>query len=152
MLCFKRKLLIFKEKGVVVPTFMKQEVLNRLKDYFRAQPKVAMAFLFGSRSRGRNGPESDYDFGVYFQPGYTCQDIYQIWNELEDMLKKQVDLLVLNETTPLLAWTAIKGRRLFVRDANFYLQYMLSISREAEDFQQFLLDWWSWRMKVRGEV
>ncbi|MGB9847045.1 MAG: type VII toxin-antitoxin system MntA family adenylyltransferase antitoxin [Desulfotomaculales bacterium] len=131
---------------------MNQDILARLRDYFRSHPKVAMAFLFGSRSRGRNGPDSDFDFGVYFLPEYTRRDIYRMWNELEDLLGKQVDLVVLNETTPLLAWTALKGRRLFVRDANFYLRYMLSISREAEDFQQFLLDWWRWRMKIRGAV
>jgi hypothetical protein len=75
-----------------------------------------------------------------------------MWNELEDMLGLKVDLLVLNETTPSLAWTALKGKRLFIRDQSFYIPYMLDISREAEDFQQFLLDWWRWRMKIRGSV
>ncbi len=29
---------------------------------------------------------------------------------------------------------------------------MLDISREAEDFQQYMLDWWRWRMKIRGTM
>ncbi|MBC7324105.1 MAG: nucleotidyltransferase domain-containing protein, partial [Moorella sp. (in: Bacteria)] len=110
------------------------------------------AFLFGSRAMERAGADSDVDIGVYLEPGYTRRDIYQMWNELEDMLGLKVDLLVLNETTPSLAWTALKGKRLFIRDQSFYIPYMLDISREAEDFQQFLLDWWRWRMKIRGEV
>ncbi|GEA14885.1 hypothetical protein E308F_11290 [Moorella sp. E308F] len=111
-----------------------------------------MAFLFGSRAKGRARQGSDADVGVYLEPGYTRQDIYRIWNELEDMLGLKVDLLVLNEATPSLIWTVLKGKPLFIRDQSFYIQYMLDISREAEDFQQFLLDWWRWRMKIRGSV
>lgn len=131
---------------------MDQDVLTQLQNYFRSHPKAAMAFLFGSQAWERSGPDSDVDLGVYFQPGYTREDVYRMWNQLEDLLKKQVDLLVLNETTPSLAWAALKGKRLLVRDFNFYLRYMLDISREAEDFQQFLLDWWRWRMKIKGVV
>ncbi|CEP67376.1 Nucleotidyl transferase domain [Moorella glycerini] len=131
---------------------MDKKIYTQLKDYFSEQQNIRMAFLFGSRARGRAGAESDVDIGVYFEPGYTRRDIYQMWNELEDMLGLKVDLLVLNETTPSLAWTALKGKRLFIRDQSFYIRYMLDISREAEDFQQFLLDWWRWRMKIRGAV
>ncbi|MEW8959174.1 MAG: nucleotidyltransferase domain-containing protein [Moorella sp. (in: firmicutes)] len=125
---------------------------KQLKSYFNEQQNIRMAFLFGSRAKGRARPGSDADVGIYLEPGYTRQDIYRIWNELEDMLGLKVDLLVLNEATPSLVWTALKGKPLFIRDQSFYIRYMLDISREAEDFQQFLLDWWRWRMKIRGSV
>ncbi|KYH32740.1 type VII toxin-antitoxin system MntA family adenylyltransferase antitoxin [Neomoorella mulderi] len=131
---------------------MDKKIYMQLKDYFSEQQNIRMAFLFGSRARERARADSDVDIGVYLEPGYTRRDIYQMWNELEDMLGLKVDLLVLNETTPSLAWTALKGKRLFIRDQSFYIPYMLDISREAEDFQQFLLDWWRWRMKIRGAV
>ncbi|WP_338824698.1 hypothetical protein MHOCP_02980 [Moorella humiferrea] len=131
---------------------MDKKIYKQLKSYFNEQQNIRMAFLFGSRAKGRARPGSDADVGIYLEPGYTRQDIYRIWNELEDMLGLKVDLLVLNEATPSLAWTALKGKRLFIRDQSFYIQYMLDISREAEDFQQFLLDWWRWRMKIRGSV
>ncbi|GEA17687.1 MAG: uncharacterized protein PWR22_1484 [Moorella sp. (in: firmicutes)] len=131
---------------------MDKKIYKQLKSYFNEQQNIRMAFLFGSRARERAGADSDVDIGVYLEPGYTRRDIYQMWNELEDMLGLKVDLLVLNETTPSLAWTALKGKRLFIRDQSFYIPYMLDISREAEDFQQFLLDWWRWRMKIRGSV
>ncbi|MGI6285867.1 nucleotidyltransferase domain-containing protein [Neomoorella humiferrea] len=131
---------------------MDKKIYKQLKSYFNEQQNIRMAFLFGSRAKGRARPGSDADVGIYLEPGYTRQDIYRIWNELEDMLGLKVDLLVLNETTPSLAWTALKGKPLFIRDQSFYIRYMLDISREAEDFQQFLLDWWRWRMKIRGSV
>ncbi|WP_338833930.1 hypothetical protein MHLNE_03080 [Moorella humiferrea] len=131
---------------------MDKKIYKQLKSYFNEQQNIRMAFLFGSLAKGRARPGSDADVGIYLEPGYTRQDIYRIWNELEDMLGLKVDLLVLNEATPSLVWTALKGKRLFIRDQSFYIQYMLDISREAEDFQQFLLDWWRWRMKIRGSV
>ncbi|WP_406678655.1 type VII toxin-antitoxin system MntA family adenylyltransferase antitoxin [Moorella sp. ACPs] len=131
---------------------MDKKIYEQLKSYFNEQQNIRMAFLFGSRAKGRARPGSDADVGVYLEPGYTRQDIYRIWNELEDMLGLKVDLLVLNEATPSLIWTVLKGKPLFIRDQSFYIQYMLDISREAEDFQQFLLDWWRWRMKIRGSV
>lgn len=131
---------------------MDKKIYKQLKSYFNEQQNIRMAFLFGSRAKGRVRPGSDADVGIYLEPDYTRQDIYRIWNELEDMLGLKVDLLVLNETTPSLAWTALKGKPLFIRDQSFYIQYMLDISREVEDFQQFLLDWWRWRMKIRGSV
>ncbi|QGP92764.1 Polymerase beta, Nucleotidyltransferase [Neomoorella glycerini] len=131
---------------------MDKRIYEQLKDYFSEQQSIRMAFLFGSRAKGRAGAESDVDLGVYLEPGYTRQDIYQMWNELEDMLGTKVDLLVLNEATPSMAWAALKGKRLYIRDQSFYIQYLLDISREAEDFQQYVLDWWRWRMKIRGAV
>ncbi|PRR76189.1 type VII toxin-antitoxin system MntA family adenylyltransferase antitoxin [Neomoorella humiferrea] len=131
---------------------MDKKIYKQLKSYFNEQQNIQMAFLFGSRAKGRARPGSDADVGIYLEPGYTRQDIYRIWNELEDMLGLKVDLLVLNEATPSLVWTALKGKPLFIRDQSFYIRYMLDISREAEDFQQFLLDWWRWRMKIRGSV
>lgn len=129
-----------------------ENMFNQLRAFFSDHLNVGMAFLFGSRARGKTGPESDVDIAIYLLPGYTRQNIYDIWNALEDMLRKKVDLLLLNDSAPLLAWSALKGKRLFIRDSNFYVQYMLDISREAEDFQAYVLDWWRWRMKIKGAV
>ncbi|WP_258360067.1 type VII toxin-antitoxin system MntA family adenylyltransferase antitoxin [Moorella sulfitireducens] len=131
---------------------MDDKIYEQLKSYFNERQNIRLAFLFGSRARGRAGAASDVDIGVFLEPGYTRQDIYQMWNELEDMLGTKVDLLDLNEATPSMAWAALKGKRLYIGDQSFYIQYLLDISREAEDFQQYVLDWWRWRMKIRGAV
>jgi predicted nucleotidyltransferase len=36
-----------------------------LSDVFASFPEVKLAYFFGSRSRGTEGPLSDYDFAVY---------------------------------------------------------------------------------------
>lgn len=38
-----------------------------LTQYFEKESSVALAFLFGSRAKGREGEISDWDIAVYFK-------------------------------------------------------------------------------------
>lgn len=126
------------------------DIAARLGHFFSHRANIRMAFLFGSQARGKAGALSDVDVAVFFEPGYTQDDVALLWNELEDMLKKNVDLLVLNNAAPVLAWPALRGKPLLIRDRRFYLEYMLETSREAEDFMEYIVDLWRWRMRIRG--
>lgn len=69
--------------------------------------------LFGSVARGEDGPESDVDFLVRFEPGTTLLDQAGLISEFERLLGRKVDVVsdrglkerirdrVLREATPL---------------------------------------------------
>ncbi len=69
--------------------------------------------MFGSVARGDDGPESDVDFLVRFDPGTTLFDQVGLISELEDLLGRRVDVVserglkerirdrVFHEATPL---------------------------------------------------
>lgn len=69
--------------------------------------------LFGSVARGEDGPESDVDFLVRFEPGTTLLDQVGLIIEFERLLGRKVDVVsdrglkkrirdqVLREATPL---------------------------------------------------
>lgn len=69
--------------------------------------------LFGSVARGEDGPESDVDFLVRFEPGTTLLDQAGLIIEFERLLGRKVDVVsdrglkerirdrVLREATPL---------------------------------------------------
>ena len=44
---------------------MDAKTRESLSDVFASFPEVKLAYFFGSRSRGMEGPLSDYDFAVY---------------------------------------------------------------------------------------
>ena len=122
-----------------------------LEKYFISRTDVRLAFLFGSAARGRLSRESDVDIAVYFEGGYSLNSKNDLWRDLERLLDREVDLLVLNKDNPTLAWSAMRGVPLLIRDYTFYLDYMLQVSREAEDFQDFIIDLWKMRTALRGE-
>ena len=45
---------------------MEKVNLKKLKKIFEAEPKVRLAYFFGSAATGEKGPLGDYDFVVYF--------------------------------------------------------------------------------------
>ncbi|MHB1126527.1 MAG: type VII toxin-antitoxin system MntA family adenylyltransferase antitoxin [Bacillota bacterium] len=122
-----------------------------LKEYFADRENVVMAFLFGSMARGAERLDSDADVAVYLTDNYRPDDVNKLWGEIELLLKRDVDLLILNKDNPTVNWSAIRGIPLIIRDRSQYLEYMLRVSREAEDFQDFVIDLFKLKARRRGE-
>lgn len=49
--------------------------------------------VFGSVARGEDGPESDIDFLVEFEPGASLMDLLRIQDQLEEFLACRVDVI-----------------------------------------------------------
>lgn len=80
---------------------------------------------------------------------YDKKEALNIWKELEDFLKTDVDLVILNNAKPPIFWEALRGEKIIIRDHNFYLDYFLEISSEALDIKNFILEVYSLRKKMR---
>ena len=126
--------------------------LKSLEKYFLENPKVSMAFLFGSQVKGQALFDSDVDIAVYFKlqerrleweeigeyPGVT-----EIWTETEKILGENVDILVLNKAPSLIAFDALSTAiPLVIKDGMLYLRFLLFISSAAMDFKEFIEDYW----------
>ncbi|MEW6739268.1 MAG: nucleotidyltransferase domain-containing protein [Nitrospirota bacterium] len=123
--------------------------LKTLKNYFQNRPDVAFAFLFGSYAKGTATKLSDVDIAVYFYPEkrhpveyeeevfYNGED--EIWADMERILKKEVDLLVLNRVSSSVAASAIRGVPLVISDWGLYLDFMEVVISEADDFMDFII-------------
>lgn len=73
---------------------MKKNLIKILKEYFSSQP-IEKAWLFGSVTRGEEGPESDVDILVKFDPDGNVGLFKHasMISDLENLLKKSVDLV-----------------------------------------------------------
>lgn len=71
---------------------MEDSILLKLKEYFKNQP-VSKAWLFGSRSRDDYRKDSDYDILVSFDDGVGLLKYSSMISDLENLLKKGVDLV-----------------------------------------------------------
>ncbi len=127
---------------------------KKLKRYFEGRDDVVMAFLFGSRAKKREMSGSDWDIAVYFKPeknyieweehdrNYPEEDC--VWNDCIDILKTDnVDLLVLNRAPADVADEAINGIPIVIKDRDLWLNFMLIVTREAEDYRNFVDEYYA---------
>ena len=134
--------------------------LNKIRDYLFKRHEISMAFLFGSEANSSPGLESDLDIAIYFRTThgeiewesptrYPTED--RIWLDLERLAGKEVDLLVLNRAPATIVDTVLReGKPLFIRDRKTYLDLLIPVSQEAEDYRDFIEDFY--RIKYRCPV
>lgn len=105
------------------------EHLPALRDVF-IQHGVVLAYLFGSQAEGTARPSSDIDLAVLLPPGTPREGFFDVRlsliNAAMDVLHTdKVDLVVLNEATPLLMHQVVKFGRVLYEDP---------VTRPAIDF------------------
>ena len=115
-----------------------------LKNIFRSFPDVKLAYIFGSRANGEEGPLSDYDFAVYFdlKDKIRMSDIrFQLSDKLSRELKTdKIDLVVLNMTEgPELKYNIIKDGRVIYEEEPYKLLFEPRVLNEYFDFRAMLL-------------
>jgi predicted nucleotidyltransferase len=131
---------------------METDQLSQLSQFFENKPEIALAFLFGSQAKGYARQVSDFDIAVWFKDNPTLRQIDQLWLEVERLVQREVDLVVLNSARPTVAWAALRGKRLLIRDWKLFINLVLNVSTEAEDMQDFNLSLWKRRQKLREEA
>jgi predicted nucleotidyltransferase len=127
----------------------KQDLLNKLSDFFRKRQNVVMAFLFGSIAKNRDSAKSDIDIALYLtEEGRSIERPIEI--EIERLLKKEVDIVYLNRAPSIICWEAIReGIPIIIRDRLFFIDFMLEVSRDALDFVDFNLDAFRRKNEIR---
>jgi uncharacterized protein len=120
---------------------LEETKLEALKDYFNAREDVLFALLFGSAVRGAIREEGDVDIAVYFKPEremewevnrrYGAED--RIGLDMERLLHKEIDLIVLNRAKAVLADEIVrKGKPIVIKDRGVFLDFFCLITDEAE--------------------
>lgn len=82
-------------------------------------PSIAAVYLFGSEARGEARKDSDIDIAVLFKemPDSSLKGSGQIIAaSLDNLLKKEVDLIVLNRASPELVHYVLKDSKLLVEN------------------------------------
>ena len=78
-----------------------QEIIKNLRSFFSAtktKPRIDLAYIFGSRAAGEEGPISDFDIAVLYSESHPSILRYDLAHELKTVLKTdRVDLVVLNK-------------------------------------------------------
>jgi len=97
-----------------------------LKKFFEKNYDILLAFVFGSVAKGRERDESDIDIAILFSKSPSFDASFKIKDEISDILKKEVDLAILNDTSPILGMQVLKyGKLLFERNKGEYSKFFV---------------------------
>jgi len=111
-------------------------------------PGVVAAWAFGSAQSGPIHPDSDLDIGVLFSSRPSLAERAELRARLQEALHfDEIDLLVLNEASPMARFEAISGRSLFCRDPGKRAEFASLTAREYEDEMALL----RWGMEIRAD-
>jgi len=101
---------------------MKEPREKKLKDYLYQKDEIIFAYIYGSVARNQHTRLSDIDLAIYIDEdkkpaagpfGYRSEIIA----ELQPLAGNDIDLIILNEASNLLAYNVFKeGRLLFNKD------------------------------------
>jgi len=97
----------------------KDNMILCIQKYFATQP-VVKAWLFGSYSRGEEGPDSDVDILVSFDKDahVTLMTMGGMYMDLKDLLHRDVDLVEDGTLMPFAAESANRDKILIYERAS----------------------------------
>lgn len=132
------------------------EILDKTRQYFEQKDEVIMVFLFGSYVSGKYCSESDIDIAIFIkdEDNEIERDIQNniewLLRKIEWLLRKNVEIVNLSRARATLAWNILrKGIPLVIKDRKLYIDFLLEVSNEAEDFVYFNLDTWRRKYDIR---
>lgn len=114
-----------------------EAVQSELVELFEAN-QVILAYLFGSQARGESSPLSDVDIAVLLSHEIPAEEWGGLQIDLTSALmgvlhRNEIDVLILNRATPLLADRAIRcGRLIFESDPRARVHF------ETESLHRYL--------------
>jgi predicted nucleotidyltransferase len=115
-------------------------MIDRLKAVLEADPRVTYALVFGSAATGRVRADSDVDvaIGLAEGAGLTPLEIGALVARLEEAAGRPIDLVLLDEAPPGLAYRVFRdGRPMTVRSESALKARFVRAVLEYLDFKPF---------------
>lgn len=117
-----------------------KKVNTELKEYLENEENIVLAFIFGSGAKGSDREDSDLDIGVYLR---DRNEEDRIWMRISEITRKEIDLILLNDAPATLISNIFKtGVPIVIKDRKLYWDTYLTKTLEAEDFHEFVEDYW----------
>ena len=108
--------------------------LHKAQPVFAADDHIVGAWVFGSAQAGELRGEADLDIAVLFRSRPSLDALCELRARLQEVLRVEaIDLVVLNDASPLLAFEALCGRRLSSGDDDACAEFASLTARQYED-------------------
>jgi len=109
---------------------------EKIKKFLLRQKNVDFAYLFGSRADGSWSDKSDVDIAVYLEDN-SFDNKLELHHNLEKTVKKEVDLVVLNDTKNLYLLESILKKGELLKESESRVFFEINAYHAIEDFKAF---------------
>jgi predicted nucleotidyltransferase len=108
---------------------------DAIREVLQSDDRIAFALIFGSAARDQLTPFSDVDVAVGLRAGVTldASDIGALVSRLEAAVHRDVDLVIMNEAPPGLAYRVFRDGRLIVERDRY-----ARVARQARAIVEYL--------------
>ena len=111
-------------------------ITQEIREFLDKRGEVSLAFIFGSFAEGRLNKESDVDIAILFRVEPDISTLTDIMNGLSVIVKRDVDIVVLNNASPIIRMQVLrKGRILKKVDERIYCDFYLRAVKEYDDIK-----------------
>jgi len=108
--------------------------LDELLDLLDGQLGVDCLWVYGSEAAGRARPDSDLDVAVLARQRLSATELADLRGEAEALLGRAVDLIDLDQASPILAYQVLKHGRLLVdRNPSRRYRFTAALPGRRED-------------------
>lgn len=117
-----------------------EDAVSSLLELFKADERIKLVYLFGSRSAKSASSDSDIDFALYADENFSWQDLYLLIERCGKRLSSdRVDLVWLNPSEPIITFEIIKnGKVLFYTDPDLLNDFELKAKKRYYDYCLYL--------------
>ena len=113
------------------------QIVKSLKIFFNMKRDILLAFLFGSFASKRIRRSSDVDIGILFKTVPDMDAINDVAEELSSILRREIDLVILNQASPVLKMQILKnGILLYASKRKRFYQFFTDTVNQYDDLKQ----------------
>lgn len=115
------------------------DTAKKCKEVLIEYDNIIFAYIFGSYVQKNLKVHSDIDVAIYLDEDLDTEIYLQIKSTLSDTLKREVDLVILNDAPPLLKYEIYKNNiLLFTRDKTIESNHKVKTLFQYNDMKRYL--------------
>jgi hypothetical protein len=133
----KRAEKIGSRTGGPVPDAETRRINAALKRHFEDKEEILLVFVFGSFASGRLTKESDVDVAVLFKERPSFSTMSAFTNEVSGAMGREADLVVLNDSSPIIRMQVLKyGNLISCRDNAILNDFRVRTIKDYDDLKR----------------
>jgi predicted nucleotidyltransferase len=113
------------------------DMVKKLEKSLSVHSDIALVFLFGSFVKGDITSFSDLDIAIFFTGTINFYRINDLREDISEMLGVEVDIVVLNNASPVIKMQVLKkGTLLINKDQQAYNKFFVNTVKEYDDLKR----------------